>query len=108
MKMEAKSSFQCCNAQIDGGGGWGIFSSLLGWENSATYGSVISYNLYWLLVIAGFLGMRFNERKGHWPLMKPKNAKTVESETASVQCGAVSGVKEESKDISLEVRNISA
>lgn len=63
---------QCCNPEIDGGGGWGIFNSLFGWTNSATYGSVISYNLYWLAVILGFLAMGYNERRGHWPLMKKR------------------------------------
>ncbi|KAK4693137.1 high-affinity iron transporter, partial [Lecanoromycetidae sp. Uapishka_2] len=64
----------CCNAEINGGGGWGIFNALFGWENSATYGSVISYNLYWASVILVFLAMRYNEKKGHWPLIKAKTA----------------------------------
>ena len=63
---------QCCNPEINGGGGWGIFNALFGWQNSATYGSVISYNIYWLAVIIGFLLLRYNETHGHWPLMKPK------------------------------------
>lgn len=72
----------CCNANLNGG--WGIFNSVFGWQNSATYGSVISYNLYWVLIIAGFLAMGFYERKGHWPLCKPKkNALDIESETSS-------------------------
>jgi high-affinity iron transporter len=62
----------CCNPKRHGGGGWGIFNSLFGWTNSATYGSVISYNMYWAAVIITFLAMRYNEVKGHWPLMKPK------------------------------------
>ncbi|KAK5726067.1 high-affinity iron permease [Elasticomyces elasticus] len=64
----------CCNAEINGGGGWGIFNAILGWQNSATYGSVISYNLYWVVVIAGFVSMRYYEKNGHWPLMKAKAA----------------------------------
>jgi high-affinity iron transporter len=63
----------CCNAEINGGGGWGIFNALFGWENSATYGSVISYNLYWIVVSVGFLIMGYNERRGHWPFMKPRH-----------------------------------
>lgn len=59
---------------LNGGGGWGIFNSLFGWQNSATYGSVLSYNFYWIAVIVGFLAMRCNERNGHWPLTKPKKA----------------------------------
>ena len=66
--------FQCCSPLIKGGGGWGIFSGILGWQNSATYGSVISYNLYWVVIILAFLAMRYNEKKGHWPLMKAKPA----------------------------------
>ena len=62
----------CCNPELNGGGGWGIFNALFGWTNSATYGSVLSYNLYWLAVIVVFISMRFKEQKGHWPLMKAK------------------------------------
>lgn len=64
---------QCCNPQTNGGSGWGVFNAILGWTNSATYGSVLSYNLYWLVVMAGFASMRYQEVKGHWPLMKPKS-----------------------------------
>jgi high-affinity iron transporter len=55
----------CCTP--DGDGGWGIFNSLFGWQNSATYGSVISYNLYWLAVIVGFvvLGLKEKRRLGN-------------------------------------------
>ncbi|KAK3985593.1 iron permease FTR1/Fip1/EfeU, partial [Cladorrhinum sp. PSN332] len=62
----------CCSPSFNGGSGWGFLNAIFGWTNSATYGSVISYNLYWLFVIVGFLVMRFKEVKGHWPLMKPK------------------------------------
>jgi len=60
------------NPEINGGSGWGIFNAILGWQNSATYGSVISYNVYWIVIITAFLSMRYNEAKGHWPLMKAK------------------------------------
>ena len=63
------------NPELNGGGGWGIFNSILGWQNSATYGSVISYDVYWIFVIAGFVIMRYKETKGHLPFIK---AKTVE------------------------------
>jgi high-affinity iron transporter len=61
---------------LNGGGGWGIFNALLGWQNSATYGSVLAYNFYWIAVIVAFLALGYNERKGHWPLMKAKNNTT--------------------------------
>ncbi|MCV5084822.1 FTR1 family protein, partial [Escherichia coli] len=47
----------CCSPQVNGGGGWGIFNAIFGWTNSATYGSVIGYDLYWLVVIVSFLVM---------------------------------------------------
>ncbi|KAK4460604.1 iron permease FTR1/Fip1/EfeU [Cladorrhinum samala] len=62
----------CCSPDFNGGSGWGFFNAIFGWTNSATYGSVISYNLYWIFVIACFVTLRFKEVKGHWPLMKPK------------------------------------
>ncbi|KAK5662845.1 hypothetical protein OQA88_6256 [Cercophora sp. LCS_1] len=68
----------CCSPDFNGGSGWGIFKAILGWTNSATYGSVISYNVYWIFVIIGFLVLRYQEVKGHWPLMKPKAAGPVD------------------------------
>lgn len=62
----------CCSPYYNGGGGWGVFNAILGWQNSATYGSVISYNIYWIFVMIGFGCMRYHELKGHWPLMKGK------------------------------------
>ncbi|KAJ4410253.1 high-affinity iron permease [Gnomoniopsis sp. IMI 355080] len=65
----------CCSPDLNGGGGWGIFQAILGWNNTATYGSVISYSVYWIVVIAGFIVMRYKEVKGHWPFMKAKQPK---------------------------------
>ncbi|KAK4205799.1 putative plasma membrane iron permease [Triangularia verruculosa] len=63
----------CCSPFVGGGSGWGFLNAILGWNNSATYGSVLSYNLYWVAVITAFLVMRFKEVKGHWPIIeKPK------------------------------------
>lgn len=68
----------CCNPEnaANGGGGWGIFNALFGWENSATYGSVISYNVYWIVVILSFVLMRYHEQHGRLPFM-PAKAKSV-------------------------------
>jgi high-affinity iron transporter len=65
---------QCCSPLLNGGGGWGVFNSLFGWQNSATVGTVVGYCLYWLTVILFFLAMAYNEKTGHWPLMKAKRA----------------------------------
>jgi high-affinity iron transporter len=58
----------CCSPSLNGGGGWGILNTI-GWTNSATYGSVISYNLYWLAIILWFVAMGSKERHGKVPLL---------------------------------------
>ncbi|KAH0614096.1 uncharacterized protein H6S33_005982 [Morchella sextelata] len=65
----------CCSPTFNQGGGWGIFNAILGWQNSATYGSVLAYNIYWIVVSAGFVVMWFKEKKGRYPFCKqPENA----------------------------------
>jgi hypothetical protein len=54
----------CCSPSIGGGGGWGIFNGVLGWQNSATYGSVIGYNVFWLVTILTFAVMNWREKRG--------------------------------------------
>ncbi|KAI1421721.1 iron permease FTR1/Fip1/EfeU [Xylaria sp. FL1777] len=73
----------CCNPELNGGAGWGIFNAILGWTNSATYGSVISYNLYWIAVIISLGVMRYREVKGHWPLFGAKKS-SVEAGPAEI------------------------
>ncbi|PYH88051.1 iron permease FTR1 [Aspergillus ellipticus CBS 707.79] len=65
----------CCNPELGGGGGWGIFNALLGWTNSADYGSVISYNLYWICVMLAYAAMLYRERKGAIPVIDPMLAR---------------------------------
>jgi high-affinity iron transporter len=49
---------------------------LFGWQNSATYGSVISYNLYWVVVIAGFLFLGWKENKESVATVDEKGSET--------------------------------
>ncbi|KAH3660317.1 hypothetical protein OGAPHI_006903 [Ogataea philodendri] len=58
----------CCNPETDNG--WDVFNALLGWQNSATYGSVIGYNVYWIAVIIALVLMYYEERHGHLPFTK--------------------------------------
>lgn len=67
----------CCNPELGGGGGWGIFNALLGWTNSATLGSVISYNLYWVAVMIGYGLMLVRERRGPLPYIDPAMRKVI-------------------------------
>lgn len=81
---ECANYLQFGNPELNGGGGWGIFNAVLGWQNSATYGSVISYNVYWIAVMLGFCTMRYSEVHGHWPLMKPKKKDTLTPDSGSL------------------------
>jgi high-affinity iron transporter len=58
----------CCNPEIDNG--WDVFNAILGWQNSATYGSVISYNVYWIAIIFSVVCMLYEERTGSLPLKR--------------------------------------
>ncbi|KAI1826941.1 iron permease FTR1/Fip1/EfeU [Xylaria intraflava] len=62
----------CCNPEAGGGSGWGILNAIFGWTNSATYGSVIAYNVYWIAIMVALGIMRYRELKGHWPLIRSK------------------------------------
>lgn len=56
----------CCNSEIDNG--WDVFNAILGWQNTGTYGSVISYDVYWIFIIACISWMMYEERTGRVPL----------------------------------------
>jgi high-affinity iron transporter len=58
----------CCNPERDNG--WDVFNAILGWQNSGTYGSVISYNTYWIFIMLVISCMLYEERRGHLPLQK--------------------------------------
>ncbi|CCH43486.1 Plasma membrane iron permease [Wickerhamomyces ciferrii] len=58
----------CCNPELDNG--WDVFNSLLGWQNTGYIGSVLAYNLYWLVLIIVILLMLFEEKTGHLPFCK--------------------------------------
>ncbi|KAH0837404.1 hypothetical protein Z517_00276 [Fonsecaea pedrosoi CBS 271.37] len=59
----------CCNPERDNG--WDVFNAILGWQNTATYGSVISYNVYWIFIMVAITCMLYEERTGVLPLEKP-------------------------------------
>ncbi|CAO3681151.1 unnamed protein product [Rhizopus stolonifer] len=50
-------------ANTDTSGGWQIFNAILGWNNTATYGSIISYCLYWLFVCGYLVFSYFKEKR---------------------------------------------
>ena len=44
-------------------GGYQIFNSILGWNNTATIGSIVSYCLYWLLISMYLVYLLYKQRK---------------------------------------------
>lgn len=58
----------CCNPETDNG--WDVFNAILGWQNTATYGSVISYNIYWLFITVCVIVLLYEERTGHLPFKR--------------------------------------
>ncbi|KAL1979626.1 hypothetical protein VTN96DRAFT_5429 [Rasamsonia emersonii] len=58
----------CCNPEIDNG--WDVFNAVLGWQNTGTYGSVISYNVYWIFLMLVIGCMLYEAKTGSLPLKK--------------------------------------
>lgn len=56
----------CCNPEDksnNGGSGWSVLNGIVGWNNTATLGTILTYILYWL-AIAIYLGvMLIRERQ---------------------------------------------
>nr|CAL18215.1 hypothetical protein [Rhizomucor miehei] len=48
---------------VDTNGGWQIFNAILGWNNTATIGTIVSYCGYWILVAIALVYMFYKERK---------------------------------------------
>lgn len=53
-----------------------IFNAILGWNNTATYGSIISYCLYWIAVALALVYMWFRDRKA--AILKAERGETDE------------------------------
>lgn len=83
----------CCNGEMqDDGAFWMLFTAILGWTNSATYGSVISYNMYWIAVIAAFNYLMYREseaagRNGHPRLLMAYTATAFHSWVTRLRAG---------------------
>lgn len=67
--LETVWHLDCCNPETDDG--WDVFNAVLGWQNTATYGSIISYNLYWIFLACVLACMMHEEKTGSLPLKRP-------------------------------------
>jgi high-affinity iron transporter len=56
----------CCTPEAENGGeGYAIFGALLGWDNNASIGTILSYVFYWLAVIAALVYLKWKEVRTH-------------------------------------------
>ncbi|CUM56459.1 unnamed protein product [Debaryomyces tyrocola] len=79
-----------------------VLNAVLGWTNSATYGSVISYNIYWITVNLVFASLLF-EKPGRLPvipltLQKKRISKRISSHYAPISLRVTSVIPRESID----------
>ncbi|KAI8881106.1 iron permease FTR1 [Backusella circina FSU 941] len=44
-------------------GGWQIFNAILGWNNTATIGTIVSYCLYWIMIALALVYLQFKEKR---------------------------------------------
>ncbi|KAJ2077481.1 high-affinity iron permease [Coemansia sp. RSA 988] len=51
------------NPEANDNSGWGIFNAILGWQNVATYGSIISYCIYWLFIAVALVALHFYDAR---------------------------------------------
>jgi high-affinity iron transporter len=93
----------CCNPEDQSDSqGWSIFAAIFGWTNSATYGSVISYVLYWVLVVACLVVMKWREGRikllGIWESKKGRERREKAVRDLQKELG-----KEEIKEENIEI-----
>lgn len=67
--LETVWHLNCCNPETDNG--WDVFNAILGWQNTATYGSVIAYNVYWIFLMVCIGCLLYEEKHGALPFKKP-------------------------------------
>ncbi|KAK9319156.1 iron permease FTR1/Fip1/EfeU [Lipomyces orientalis] len=97
----------CCNGQTSGG--WMIFNAIFGWQNSATYGSVLAYNLYWIALMVSVLLMLFQEKHGHYPFLKSWTEKRKVAKSARKEKKRLESMSQEldSRDGDSETKEVS-
>ncbi|KAI8376301.1 high-affinity iron permease [Radiomyces spectabilis] len=96
-------------------GGYQVFNSILGWNNTATIGTIISYCLYWLFVALSLVYIYFKDQRaairraeaGEWDDGDAalENAKNYVDSQGAIQVNREGDKKEEVID---EVMNIKA
>ncbi|EIM82005.1 iron permease FTR1 [Stereum hirsutum FP-91666 SS1] len=95
----------CCNPENNyDNGGWMIFNAIFGWTNSATYGSVIGYAMYWVAVMGALGGLKWKEGRmsffGHESaIARQRREKRAARASSSPAAATTEGEKEKERSI---------
>ena len=73
------------NPEITSNGGWMIFNAILGWTSTATYGTILSYVFYWLVIAVTLMYLKFKE--GRMALFGRKSQAAKDREARKVAGG---------------------
>ncbi|KAF9226368.1 Ftr1 protein [Gyrodon lividus] len=86
----------CCSSST---GSWSLFNAILGWENSATLGSILAYVFYWLAVIVVLVYLKFKEGRMKLLGLESANGKRRRQLRESRQLGKVSVASSTEKEL---------
>lgn len=75
----------CCDPENAANGGWTIFNAILGWNNTATIGSIVGYVGYWISVCVILVFLKLKDRRH-----AARQAKEDETEVATMWDGVLS------------------
>ncbi|EEB09469.1 iron permease Fip1 [Schizosaccharomyces japonicus yFS275] len=51
------------NPELNDNGGWMIFNAIFGWNNTGTYGNILSYIFYWVILAIVLFYLSWRERR---------------------------------------------
>jgi high-affinity iron transporter len=77
--------------------GWQIFNAILGWNNTATQGTILAYVFYWLVIVVTLIYLKWSEGRFSIFGFKSEVAKQREMnriEKATSRAGSGSGSDE--------------
>lgn len=77
----------CCNPEdkTNGGSGYAIMNSLVGWNNTATIGSILSYIFYWLAIISYLSYSHLTEKRKGFQFAQPTHSDNVQARNDDVK-----------------------
>ncbi|RUS21839.1 iron permease FTR1/Fip1/EfeU [Endogone sp. FLAS-F59071] len=68
----------CCDPEDANNGGWTIFNAILGWNNTATIGTLTGYAGYWVVVSASLVFLKFKAQRRERRRAERNNAEVAE------------------------------